>query len=356
MLLPPKVEFIQHSLPRELVFVIDTSGSMAGTSMVQAKEALNLALDNLATDDQFNIIAFDHELRVFKQESVTATYSQLQAAKRFIAGLEADGGTEINQAIRASFNGQYDATRVRQVILITDGAVENVDSVKTLVKNRRADSKLFTVGIGSAPNSHLMKLLAKVGKGDALFINNLETIAEEVSALSNKLANPALQNVKVLNDLGLPIDSALPVADLYFSAPLTAYFKLNQTDKAVQLVADGPHGKYLSRVSLENAISGKGIARAYVKEQLNMLDMVKEKQQITALALQHSLLTPYTAFVAVEEYFGDVADKSIEAPNMQPHGSVMPQSFGHNDTLLLLGLLLLILGFLIAYWGQKHEQ
>lgn len=356
MMMPPKSDYVAHSLPRELVFVIDTSGSMAGTSMTQAKQALITALEKLSTDDLFNIVAFDHEVTLFKQEAVAATYSQLQAAKRFIAGLAADGGTEINSALAASFDGQFDETRVRQVMLLTDGAIGDVESVKQLVKQRRADSKLFSIGIGSAPNSHLMKLLAKHGKGDTLFINNLDQIANEVALLSDKLSNPALQNIRVLNDMGLPIASSLPTADLYFSSPLVAYFKSDNLAEAVQIVGDGVNGKFLKRVSLENAIAAKGIARAYAKEQINTLDLVKDKQLITTLGINHGLLTPYTAFIAVEEYFGDVANKSLEAPNMLPKGSAMPQTSGNHDRLLWLGMLLLIGGFLLAFWAQKNEE
>lgn len=356
MMMPPKSDFVSHSLPRELVFVIDTSGSMAGTSIEQAKQALILALEKLGTDDLFNIVAFDHQVELFKPEAVAATYSQLQAAKRFIAGLEADGGTEINSALAASFDGQFDETRVRQVVLLTDGAVADAESVKGLVKNRRADSKLFTVGIGSAPNSHLMRLLAKHGKGETLFINNLESIADEVALLSDKLSNPALQNIRVLNDLGLPLVDSLPTADLYFSSPLVAYFKLAQPAQAVQIAGDGVNGKFLKRVSLENAIDAKGIARAYAKERINTLDLVQDKAEITKLGIRHGLLTPYTAFIAVEEYFGDVANKSFEAPNMLPQGSAMPQTSGNNDRLLWLGILLLVGGFLLAIWGQKEDS
>ncbi|ATC97797.1 VIT domain-containing protein [Pseudoalteromonas spongiae] len=356
MMMPPKSDFVSHSLPRELVFVIDTSGSMAGTSMEQAKQALILALEKLDTDDLFNIVAFDHEVELFQRGSVAATYSQLQAAKRFVAGLEADGGTEINSALAASFDGQFDETRVRQVVLLTDGAVADAESVKGLVKNRRADSKLFTIAIGSAPNSHLMRLLAKHGKGETLFINNLENIASEVSLLSDKLSNPALQNIRVLNDMGLPLAESLPTADLYFSSPLVAYFKLTQAAQAVQIAGDGLHGKFLKRVSLENAIAAKGITRAYAKEHINTLDLVQDKAEITKLGIRHGLLTPYTAFIAVEEYFGDVANKSFEAPNMLPQGSAMPQTSGNNDRLLWLGILLLVGGFLLAIWGQKEDS
>jgi Ca-activated chloride channel family protein len=356
IMLPPSSEFMPYSLPRELVFVIDTSGSMGGTSMEQAKKALVLALESLNADDQFNIIAFDHEINMFRDQSVAATYSELNAAKRFIAGLQAGGGTEINLALTASFDGQYDATRVRQVILLTDGAIDHPDSVLALVNNRRADSKLFAVGIGSAANGHLMTMLAKIGKGESLFINNLETITSQVALLNNKLANPALQNIRVLNDSGLPIEHALPVADLYFSSPLVAYFKLDKNIDAIQLVGDNSQGKYLSHVLLNGAVEGKGIARAYAKEQLNTLDLVKNKQLITDLAIKHGLLTPFTSFVAVEAYFGDVADKSVDAPNMAVKGSAMPQASGNNDSVLILGLILLALGFLLLSWEQKNAQ
>src|SRR5690606_29462871 len=144
----------------------DNSGSMAGPSMDQAKLALMRALDGLTPDDTFNIVRFDNTMDLFASAAVPADAAMLSRARGFVGGLEAEGGTELLPARRAA---RLDPTpgdgRGRQVVCRPDGASGNEDQLFTAIDRGLGDSRLFTVGIGSAPNTYFMERAARLGRG-----------------------------------------------------------------------------------------------------------------------------------------------------------------------------------------------
>ena len=166
MLMPPVSNSDITPLNREVIFVIDTSGSMAGTSMQQAKKALTLAVQELAETDTFNIIQFDSSAVNMSHVPLLATRENKNRAISYIKQLSAYGGTEIKLALQLALRQQYtDSEKLRQVIFITDGAVSNEAQLFNYINKNLQKSRLFTVGIGSAPNSFFMTEAAKVGKG-----------------------------------------------------------------------------------------------------------------------------------------------------------------------------------------------
>ncbi len=127
MVTPPTLDAAPKLLPRELIFVIDNSGSMAGESIVQAKQSLLFALDRLRPGDKFNVIRFDDTMETLFDTAVDATSDNLAVAKHFVSRLDARGGTEMLPALKAALQDatREDATRLRQVVFLTDGAVGN---------------------------------------------------------------------------------------------------------------------------------------------------------------------------------------------------------------------------------------
>jgi Ca-activated chloride channel family protein len=145
MVLPPSAALAAR-LPREVVFVLDTSGSMAGTSIRQAKEGLSLALERLAPGDRFNVIEFNSTARALFREARDATRDNLRDATHWVAALEARGGTEMADALNLALPHSETADRVRQVIFLTDGAVGNEEELFRMIRARLGGSRLFTVG------------------------------------------------------------------------------------------------------------------------------------------------------------------------------------------------------------------
>ena len=154
MMLPPDdYSAPMQVMPRELVFVIDTSGSMHGTSLEQAKRALGLALGGLRPEDRFNVIQFNSVTSALYPGSVAATAANVGVARRYVNGLAANGGTEMRPAISQALSSAQFQSHFRQVIFITDGSVGNEEALFGLIENQLGSTRLFTVGIGSAPNS-----------------------------------------------------------------------------------------------------------------------------------------------------------------------------------------------------------
>jgi Ca-activated chloride channel family protein len=166
MVMPPDVASeVPLSMPRELIFVVDTSGSMHGTSIAQAKKALSQALDGLSANDRFNIIEFNSITRALFHQSVAADAVNIAHARNFVQRLEANGGTEMRPALRLALDSARSESYLRQIVFITDGSVGNEEELYTMIESRLGSARLFTVGIGSAPNSWFMRKAAELGRG-----------------------------------------------------------------------------------------------------------------------------------------------------------------------------------------------
>lgn len=235
MLMPPADNFIAtQRLARETVFVVDTSGSMHGQSMEQAKNALFYALSLLDSNDSFNIIGFDNVVTLMSDKPLVASGFNLRRAERFIYGLQADGGTEIQGALDAVLDGSQFDGFVRQVIFLTDGSVSNEDALFKSIQAKLGDSRLFTVGIGSAPNSFFMRRAADVGKGSFTFIGSTSEVQPKMQQLFDKLAHPAITNLALSDENGNSLDFwPSPLPDLYFNEPIMVAIKLNNASNVI---------------------------------------------------------------------------------------------------------------------------
>src|SRR6185436_8640870 len=167
LIMPRASESREVRLPREAIFVLDNSGSMGGESIRQAKAGLQLALDRLTPFDRFNVIRFDDTMTMLYPLAVQATPSNVAYAKGYVSSLEANGGTVMLPALIAALRDEApnDRSYLRQVIFLTDGAVGNEAQLFAAIEERLGRTRLFTVGIGSAPNSHFMSGAARAGRG-----------------------------------------------------------------------------------------------------------------------------------------------------------------------------------------------
>lgn len=352
MLMPPGDHFTQtQRLPREMVFVVDTSGSMHGQSMEQAKKALFYALSLLDSDDSFNIIGFDNIVTPMSDKPLIASDFNLRRAERFIYSLEADGGTEIQGALNAVLDGSEFDGFVRQVVFLTDGSVSNEDALFKNIQSKLGDSRLFTVGIGSAPNSFFMRRAADVGKGSFTFIGSTSEVQPKMQQLFDKLAHPAITNLALSDESGNSLDFwPSPLPDLYFGEPIMVAIKLNNA-KSVVLAGQTAQGPLSIKLSTQNSSSAQGIAKLWARQKIKSLLLYNEqntvKDEVQELALTHQLLSPFTAFIAIEQtHIKEVAEQTAQATNAVPQGMAMrlPQTDGQSRLHILLGCILL-LGF-----------
>jgi Ca-activated chloride channel family protein len=233
MVLPPDPETPGFSrLPRETIFVIDTSGSMGGASIEQAKAALTDALGRLEPEDSFNILAFNSTTRALFPGSWPADPASVERARAWVRSLSAGGGTEMLPALLAALDrrpdgyGRTGARAVKQVIFITDGAVSNENQLFSAIERHLGDARLFPVGIGSAPNGHFMQRAAALGRGTATFIGNPWEVGSRMGELFAKLESPALTGLDVVwDDPGAEMYPPR-IPDLYAGEPVVVAARL----------------------------------------------------------------------------------------------------------------------------------
>lgn len=339
MVVPPKTHLPDHRRrPREAIFVIDTSGSMHGASMHQARESLLFALDRLGREDRFNIVAFSDKPRRLFANSRPADEPSIDAAKSFVESLEADGGTEIGSALTAALKGNDDETYLRQIILMTDGAVGNEAELLAHLRRKIGQSRLFSVAIGSAPNGYFMREAARIGRGAMLHISDIRRVQRQVTALLAKLERPALTDiVATFPHSASTISLPSPLPDLYHGEPVLIMARLPKVEG--DLVIEGQRGGAIWRsvVKLRSAKSGQGIAklwaRARVDRELGRLregeDADSVRKVVLDLALRHDLLTDYTSLVAVDVESARPSDRSLyerRVPANPPAGWTPPSS------------------------------
>src|SRR5262249_13073072 len=274
---------------KETIFIIDTSGSMGGPSIDEAKRALTLALSKLSPRDRVNVIEFNSVMHMLFDDAREVTPDVLATAKEWVDNLKADGGTEMLPALQAAVRGQQPQGFVRQVIFITDGQVGNEQELFAFIRDHLGDSRLFTVGIGAAPNSHFMREAARFGRGTFTYIGNREEVEEKMTSLFTKLESPVLTNVAVrLDD---PAAEMWPqrIPDLYAGEPLIVAVRFSKPSGRV--IASGTHGtKEWNDVHSVSVTSEEaGIGKLWARMKIEALGDANEpnRDEITGIALEH---------------------------------------------------------------------
>jgi len=309
MLMPPDDALTETArLPREVIFVIDTSGSMGGTSIIQAREALMLALEQLAPEDYFNVIAFDSSFSKLHRGSVPAMPAAVDEAIDWVAALQADGGTEMMGPLLAALADTEEHTPLRQVVFITDGCVGNEDALFAAIHEELGRSRLFTVGIGPAPNSHFMGRAASVGRGEFAHIGTPSEVSLRMGEFLAKLENPVLADIELR--WPDPDVETWPeqVPDLYAGRPVVVTARLGTIQG--ELVATGVrvNRSWEARAPLSPGAVRAGINRLWARRKIaSIMDQLargvaedRVRPQVVELALTHHLVSRYTSLVAVD--------------------------------------------------------
>lgn len=369
MMIPPETEWAKRTvLPREMIYLIDTSGSMHGTSINQAKEALLLGLAGLKPEDSFNIVQFNSTTTKFMPGAIPADADNLRRAKNYVRSLRANGGTEMAAALRAVLDGGDDASRVRQVIFLTDGSVGNERSLFTIIGKNLGDSRLFTVGIGAAPNSYFMREAAAVGRGSFTYIGDVREVRDKMRALFEKLEYPVLSNVEISWPGGGQADYwPNPIRDLYIHEPLVVSFKVSGRPASLKVSGNMNGSAWSSDFKLESGGSDSGLDILWARNKIQSLERqtsrgtppAEIKQAVTELGLKHHIVTAHTRLVAVDvtpsrDQDTPVSDAAV--PSKKPKGwdmqtprSRIPQTATPLALHLLVATLATILSSLMSF-------
>ena len=355
------------AIPREMILVIDTSGSMTGDSITQAKAAVIQALDALTPRDRFNVLEFNSVTRTFSKVTLDASADNVARAKQWVASLEANGGTEMAPALMFALDGAETRGVLRQVIFMTDGGVGNEEALFRLIAARLGGSRLFTVGIGSAPNGHFMTRAAELGRGTYTYIGDVREVGEKMTRLFAKLQAPVLQDVSIRWADGSAVETFPPlVPDLYLGEPIVV--TAAASDFSRTLIVSGTRGNQPWSVALTPAMksdgedaSGVGAlwARAKIASLMDRItrggDTAALRPAVLRVALDHHLVSPYTSLVAVDvtpTATGDAKIALVKASLPRGYVGALPQTDTPAALQLLLGMLALGCALVVLRVGR----
>ncbi len=374
MVLPPTsaAGFDAPRLAREAVFIIDTSGSMEGTSIAQAKRALQMALDRLQPGDRFNVIEFNSATRTLFKAPMPVDPATLARARTFVAGLRARGGTEMKGALEAALQRSPAPGFVRQVVFLTDGAVGNEGELVHLIRERLDDRRLFTVGIGSAPNSYFLTKAAQFGRGTFTYIGDVREVAEKMGTLFRKLESPVLTDLSIAWP-GTADAWPRQVPDLYAGEPVVVVADLASPAGDVTVCGKRGGDAWRATLPLAAGASEPGVGVLWARAKIEALtDTLKEggseseiRSAVVDVALTHHLVSRYTSLVAVDVTLTAPAGTMSVAgalPTNLPEGWSYDAVFGGAQTAtpatlhLLLGLALLAIAGFGWRWQAVRVQ
>jgi Ca-activated chloride channel family protein len=372
MVTPPEQEQ-REALARETVFILDTSGSMGGESIRQAKKALLMAVERMRPRDRFNVIEFNSTATSLFSDSKPGSRENVRQAVAFIDRLEANGGTEIRKALDLALDGRQKHERIRQIVFLTDGSVSNEEELFRLINNRLGDSRLFTIGIGSAPNSYFMTRAAAMGRGGYTFIGKLEEVREKMTTLFTMLEQPAVTHIQLTGADGVAKTFETlpaPLPDLYQGEPLIVLIKGGEDLLGLHLSGLRAGKPWRVAVDTTAFADRAGIAVLWARKKIRILmdslaagsDPEQVKRAVTELALANHLVSRYTSLVAVEEKVSR-PQKPLQKRTVKTN---LPAGWRHNTIfaggsstaspaalLLLTGFLLLLISGLLAWMRRR---
>lgn len=308
---PPSTLPDTPPVPRELVFVIDNSGSMGGESMRQARASLVKALDTLAPGDRFNAIRFNDTTTRLFETGVAATPANLAIARRYARSLEAGGGTQMLSAVEAALSTAVeDESRLRQVIFLTDGAISNEAEILAMVGRHAGTTRLFPVGIGSAPNSYLMTRMASLGRGSFTYISRPAEVEAGMTSLLERLRRPVLTDLTVeTSDAGLRLTpDALP--DVHAGEPVVLLGRADELTGTLTLRGRRGDQPWQATMKLAHAQPSTAVAKRWARRRieaieadrlLGQLDTAAADARTEALGMRFGIVTRQTSLVAVDD-------------------------------------------------------
>ena len=326
---PDPTEIAPLAQPREVIFVIDTSGSMHGDSIAQAAQALHFGLRRLNPKDRFNIIRFSNETSAMFSNSQLASSHNLDRAGQFVDNLEANGGTEMGSALLRALQPAIPAGYISQVIFVTDGAVGAEQQLFNTIDRLLGNRRLFTVGIGTAPDGYFMKRAAAAGRGSFTTIGSTKQVKARMTRLFEKLAFPMLANLQLRNVNGELIRTDTPIRDLYAGEPVIHSFRVDKKPDALFLEGTRDRKPWQQELSIHSG-TNNGIHRLWARDtldgfsaQIRRADLNTERRNelragATQLALKHGLVSQYTSLVAVDH-------TPARPDNEAAHGTAVPR-------------------------------
>src|SRR5215475_3760512 len=349
ILQPPERVTAADVTPKELVFVLDTSGSMEGFPIEKAKETMKLALDNLYPEDTFNLITFSGDTHILFPQPVQATRENLQRAQSFLASRQGSGGTEMMDAIRAALAPSDEQDHVRIVCFMTDGEVGNDMEIISEIQ-KHPNARVFAFGIGSSTNRFLLDKMAEHGRGEVEYVTLEDDGSAAARRFHERVRNPLLTDIEI-DWAGLPVADVYPkrIPDLFSAKPLVLTGRYTAAARGMIRLRGNLAGQnFVKEIPIElpesqpeHDVLTTLWARTRIDELMSQdYEGIQKddpqpevREAITQLGLEYRLMTQFTSFVAVEEM--TVTDggqpRRIDVPVEMPEGMSREGVFGAED-------------------------
>ena len=349
LVLQPKREVtVAEVTRREVVLVLDRSGSMNGTSISQLRIMAQHILSALNRQDTFRLVAFSNQTTEFHADALPATPENIAAGEQFVRRIHAGGGTNMLPALKVALKSDRgEEGRPRYLVLLSDALVGNDDRILGYLKTRAFDNtRIFPIAIGAAPNHYLIRRAAEIGRSFSMYVTNQDNAAEMAKRFNHKTSTPYLTDLEI--DWGkLKVEDVIPspLPDLYADEPLVVTARYAKPGTSEVTLRGNLAGQAVSMtMSLElprketrHDALGSVWARRRIRQIWNQnvgKETSKAEEEITRLGLDHQLVTRYTSFVAVEkerpsELTGKLVSDAV--PTVLPEGmtgkAAPPQAF-----------------------------
>jgi Ca-activated chloride channel family protein len=349
LLLTPKVQIAkQYQVPRDVVMVLDTSGSMRGVKMEQARNALKYCLKNLTTKDRFALINFATTVNHYKDDLVDASAEQMDQARKWVDDLDATGGTAIDDALKAALKlRSKDEGRTFTIVFFTDGqptiGETNPEKIlKNFLDKNTANTRVFTFGVGDDVNATMLDRLAEQTRALSTYVRPAEDIEAKVSSLYAKISNPVLANLKLTATADVSFSEIYPpqLPDLFHGTQLVVMGRYSGKGPAA-IKLTGQVGKETKEFVYELNFAEKTnddhdfVEHLWARRKVGyLLDQIRangEKkelvEEVVVLAKKYGITTPYTSYLIVPDGAVPVASaggKGKEGRGIPPRQPATP--------------------------------
>ena len=346
ILQPPDRVTAEDVTAKEIVFVLDTSGSMSGFPIEKAKEAMKLALDGLYPQDTFNLITFAGDTHILFPQPVSATKENLRKAQAFLESRQGGGGTEMMKAIRAALDPSDAQDHIRIVCFMTDGYIGNDMEIVSEVQ-KHPNARVFSFGIGSSVNRFLLDKMAEQGRGEVEYVSLNDDGSAAAKRFHERVRSPLLTDISI-DWAGLPVTDIYPkrLPDLFSAKPVVVCGRYTGgASGAIKLKGKVAGRDFTREIAVdlpESEPRRDALASLWARTRID--DLMSQdyagiqsgsarpdvQESITALGLNYRLMTQFTSFVAVEEM--TVTDggepRRVDVPVEMPEGVSHDGVFG----------------------------
>ncbi len=340
ILQPPDKVDSKNVSPKEIVFVLDTSGSMEGFPIEKAKESMKMALEGLYPNDTFNLITFAGDTDVLFEKPVPPTAENMQKAQEFLASRQGSGGTEMMKAIRTALAPSISNEHLRIVCFMTDGYVGNEGEIISEIQ-KHPNARVFSFGIGSSVNRFLLDKMATEGRGEVEYVSLEDDGSKAARRFHERIRNPLLTDISI-DWNGLQVTDVYPKrnGDLFSAKPLVIHGRYTKSGSStiklkgkiggqntvreipVNFSDDAPNHDVLATLWARTRIDDLSTRGNYDEDEAVIRTNQQTKNLITQIGLRYRLMTEFTSFVAVEEKVVNRKGKSVrvDIPVELPQG------------------------------------